>query len=101
MSHPRCNKLDLAIYHWSFEFIWPLHHHLAALHQRPRSDRAVRIGGRQLEKAVEQGSCGGGVLRWAGTTDWPRFAACCGCEAERLEIAEPPCERILDQTWRQ
>src|SRR5215212_8392332 len=44
--------------------------------------------------------CGGG-LRWSGATDWPRFSACCGHEAERLEIAEPPGERILDQTWRQ
>jgi hypothetical protein len=71
------------------------------LHQRPRSDRAVRIGRRQSEKAFEHGSCCGGPLRWSGATDRSRFTACCGHEAERLAIAEPPCERILDQARRQ
>src|SRR5215208_3776977 len=75
--------------------------HLAMLHQRPRSDRAVRIGRRQSEKAFEHGSCCGGPLRWSGATDRSRFTACCGHEAERLAIAEPPCERILDQARRQ
>ena len=42
--------------------------HLAVLHRRPRSDRAVRVGRRQLEKASEQGSCCGGLLGWSGTT---------------------------------
>ena len=51
--------------------------------------------------AFEQGSCCGGPFRWSGATDRSRFAACCGYEAERLEIAEPPCECLLDQTRRQ
>src|SRR3954469_458145 len=71
------------------------------LRQRPWSDRAVRIGRRQSEKAFEHGSCCGGLLRWSGATNRSRFAACCGHEAERLDIAEPACERILDQTRRQ
>src|SRR4051812_14257577 len=71
---------------------------LDAPHRRSRSDRAVRIDRRQSEAAIEQGSCCGAPLRWSGATERSRFAACCGQEAERLEIAEPTGECILDQT---
>ena len=74
---------------------------LGALHGWPRSDRAVRSGRRPFEKAVQRGSCCSGGLRWSGAPDRPRFSACCGHEAERLEIAEPTGECILDQTRRQ
>src|SRR3954447_9952413 len=93
----------MTVWRWDgfLDYLLEFRVHLAVLHQRPRFDRAVRIGRRQLEKASEQGSCCGGPLRWSGATDRSRFAACCGHEAERLEIAEPPCERILDQARRQ
>src|SRR3954447_24272915 len=93
----------MTVWRWDgfLDYLLEFRVHLAVLHQRPRFDRAVGIGRRQLEKASEQGSYCGGPLRWSGATNRSRFAACCGYEAERLEIAEPTGECILEQTRRQ
>src|ERR671910_3833986 len=74
---------------------------LATLCQPPRSDRTVRIGWRLQKKATAWHSCRGGTRRWPDATNRPGFAALCGDEAERLEIAEPVGERVLDETRRQ
>src|SRR3954469_10281648 len=75
--------------------------HLVVLRQWPRSDRAVRVGRRRSETAVERRSCGDDAPWRSGATKRSRFGACCGHKAKRLEIVEPPCERVLDQTRRQ
>src|SRR5215203_2329804 len=74
---------------------------LATLCQPPRSDRTVCIDWRLQKKAIARYSCRGGTRRWPDATNRPGFAALCGDEAERLELADPVGERALDETRRQ